>query len=129
MMDVDITELEIEFQKVLIQLANEPFNKELLHKLQLIQKQMLVPSPATTNQSGLDTSYSTASIYEASLSSSSSNLTNVCVPRTLNIDNNENMAANTETPRTNNPTVDPIGSYPDPIGFYWIRVTIRLTDP
>ncbi|CAF0940360.1 unnamed protein product [Rotaria sordida] len=76
MMDVDITELEIEFQKVLIQLANEPFNKELLHKLQLIQKQMLVPSPATTNQSGLDTSYSTASIYEASLSSSSSNLTN-----------------------------------------------------
>ncbi|CAF3887439.1 unnamed protein product [Rotaria sordida] len=76
MMDVDITELEIEFKKVLIQLANEPFNKELLHKLQLIQKQMLVPSPATTNQSGLHTSYSTASIYEASLSSSSSNLTN-----------------------------------------------------
>ncbi|CAF4029431.1 unnamed protein product [Rotaria sordida] len=76
MMDIDLKELEMQFKQVLIELGNQPWNEELLNKLQVIQKQMLIPSPATTNQSGVHTSYSTASIYEASLSSSSSNLTN-----------------------------------------------------
>ncbi|CAF1221794.1 unnamed protein product [Rotaria sordida] len=96
MMDIDLKELEMQFKQVLIELGNQPWNEELLNKLQVIQKQMLIPSPATANQSGLHTSCSTASIYESSssLSSSSSNLNNVGEPRTLNI---ENMAANIET--------------------------------
>ncbi|CAF1530089.1 unnamed protein product [Rotaria sp. Silwood1] len=86
-MDINVTELESEFKKVLLQLANDPFNRELLHELQVIQNGSNLQAP----YSATNITQSTTNGHEAS---SSPRLAINYAPRTPIVENNKNMKVN-----------------------------------